>query len=179
MVICMNIRNVSYGGFSIALLAICSWISIPLGIPFTMQTFAIYLIYFLFGAKQGMLYVSAYLLAGAIGLPVFSGFHSGLCALLGLTGGYLLGFLAIGISLYFYEIVKKGKLFFAIMGLFLCYGFGTIWFVFVSQNQDVYSILSVCVIPFVIPDIFKLFLAFTFSNRLKPLLYRKESLVSK
>lgn len=88
----MKTQEAVYGGFSIALLAICSWISIPLTIPFTLQTFGIFFICFLFGGKKGTLYVLAYIITGAIGLPVFSGFRGGMSALLDLTGGYIVGF---------------------------------------------------------------------------------------
>lgn len=48
----MTIKDITYGGLSITLMAICSWISIPFAVPFTMQTFAIFFICFLFGAKE-------------------------------------------------------------------------------------------------------------------------------
>ena len=89
----MKTREIAYGGLSIALLAICSWISIPFTIPFTLQTLAMFLICLVFGGKKGTIYVFVYIIAGAIGLPVFSGFRGGIGALMNLTGGYVLGFL--------------------------------------------------------------------------------------
>ena len=74
------------------LIAICTWISIPAVVPFTMQTFAIFLTVGVLGGKRGSLAILIYLLLGAIGMPVFSGFQSGISAILGKTGGYRIYF---------------------------------------------------------------------------------------
>ena len=69
-----------------ALMAICAWISIPTAVPFTLQTFAVFMVTGLLGLKCGTLSVLVYLLLGAVGLPVFTGFKGGLSALVGTTG---------------------------------------------------------------------------------------------
>lgn len=85
-------------GLFSALLAICAWICIPvLHITYTLQTFAIFLALFTLGGKWGTLTIGIYLLLGAVGVPVFSGFRGGFGALLGVTGGFLWGFLLSGI----------------------------------------------------------------------------------
>ena len=72
-------------------MAVCAWISIPFGyIAFTMQTFAVMLALFTLGGKWGTASVFVYLLLGAVGLPVFSGFQGGLGVLLGVTLALLL-----------------------------------------------------------------------------------------
>lgn len=82
-----------------ALISVCAWISIPvLEIAFTMQTFAVLLTLGLLGGKRGTLTIFVYLLMGAAGLPVFTGFRGGLSALVGVTGGYLAGFLFAGFT---------------------------------------------------------------------------------
>ena len=88
-----HIRELAYCGCCTALLAVCSWISIPFPIPFTLQTFAVFLLGRLLGGRNATLCVCCYLLCGAIGLPVFSGFRGGISVMFDLTGGYLLGFL--------------------------------------------------------------------------------------
>jgi biotin transport system substrate-specific component len=75
------------------LIIICSWLTVPFAVPFTMQTFAVYCALLLLGGRRGLLAVLLYILLGAFGLPVFSGFRGGIGALLGPTGGYILGFL--------------------------------------------------------------------------------------
>ena len=59
-----------------ALMAICSWISIPLTVPFTLQTFAVFVTLEIIGGKRGTLSILVFLLLGAIGVPVFAGFNS-------------------------------------------------------------------------------------------------------
>ena len=89
----LRIVDMAYIALFAALMAVCSWISIPATVPFTLQTFAIFAALGLLGGKRGTVAVAVYLLLGAIGVPVFAGFQGGIGALLGTTGGYLLGFL--------------------------------------------------------------------------------------
>ena len=56
------------------LIAICSWISIPTLVPFTMQTFALFLAVGTLGGRRGTMAVLIYLLLGAVGIPVFAEF---------------------------------------------------------------------------------------------------------
>ena len=76
------------------LIAVCAWISIPATIPFTLQTFGIFAALTILGGRRGTYATVVYLLLGAVGLPVFSGFQAGIGTLLGATGGFILGFAA-------------------------------------------------------------------------------------
>lgn len=96
----MKTRELAYTGILAALIAVCSWISIPTAVPFTLQTFAVFLTLGLLGGRLGTLAVTVYLLLGAVGLPVFAGFHGGLGAFLGATGGYLVGFLFTALTMW-------------------------------------------------------------------------------
>ena len=79
---------------SVALLAIMANIRIPLWpVPVTMQTLGIFLIAFFFGSKKGFLAILAYVLTGLVGFGVFTGYKSGMGALIGPTGGYIVGFM--------------------------------------------------------------------------------------
>ena len=83
------------------LLAVCGWIALPLPpIPATLQTFGVFAALLFLGGRNGTCAVAVYLLLGAVGLPVFSGFRGGLGVLLEAPGGYLIGFL-IGALVYF------------------------------------------------------------------------------
>ena len=86
-------KDMVYIALSTTIMVVCAFITIPFYVPFTLQTFALFTIIGLFGTKRAFLSVSLYLLLGAVGLPVFSGFQGGPGALFGVTGGYLLGFL--------------------------------------------------------------------------------------
>ncbi|MBR6474866.1 MAG: biotin transporter BioY, partial [Lachnospiraceae bacterium] len=86
-----------YMAIGAALIAACSWITIPFMVPFTLQTFAVFTIVGLLGGRKGFLSILVYILLGAVGLPVFSGFKGGIGVLAGTTGGYIIGFLFIAL----------------------------------------------------------------------------------
>lgn len=75
------------------IIAVCSWISVPMVVPFTLQTFGVFCAVGLLGGKRGTLSVLIYVLLGAVGVPVFAGFSSGIGTLFGVTGGYIMGFI--------------------------------------------------------------------------------------
>lgn len=170
--------DIVYIGIFSVLLILCSWISIPTIIPFTLQTFGIFLALLVLGGKRGTSAIGIYLLLGSIGIPVFSNFGAGLGYLFGNTGGFALGFLLIGLSACFFEYCFGSKPFIVILsllvGLIACYAFGCLWFLFISTSANkitgTTSVLSMCILPFIIPDLCKLGLAFFISKRLKPLL---------
>ena len=99
----MQTRQLAATALMAALLALCAWLTIPTVVPFTMQTFGIFLAVGLLGGKLGSLAVGVYLLLGIVGLPVFSGFSGGIGTLAGVTGGYLLGFLLIALVMWLAE----------------------------------------------------------------------------
>lgn len=154
-------------GMFAAVLAVCSWIQIPAAVPFTLQTFAVFAALGLLGGKRGTITICVYLLLGAIGVPVFAGFKGGIGALFGATGGYLLGFLLSGLFVWFAEKRFGDSLpvFIAamIVGLLLCYAFGTAWFVVVYTRANgaisFGKALAMCVLPFLPFDAIKLALA--------------------
>lgn len=195
-----------------------AWITIPAAIPFTMQTFCIFLSLYILGGRNGTRAILLYLLLGAIGLPVFSGFSAGLSVLAGPTGGYLVGFIFIGLSYRIREaflerskasregskkqensekresLERRGnsegspssekhgnsekrkkpertsKFLFSLLGLVICYVFGTGWFVYISNSSastvTVLQAISLCVLPYIIPDLLKLLLASKLSDKL-------------
>lgn len=168
--------DLAYIALFTALITICSWISIPMTVPFTMQTFAIFMAVGLLGTKRGTLSLLVYILLGMIGVPVFAGFHSGLGVLMGTTGGYLIGF--IFSALIAGSIIDKfGKkpwimALAMVSGLIACYAFGTVWFISVyaktSGAVGVMTALGWCVVPFIIPDLVKIALALIIVKRVGP-----------
>ena len=131
-----------------ALMAICSWISIPLTVPFILQTFAVF---------------------------VTLGFKSGVAVLLGTTGGYLIGFLCTALIYWLFTSLLGNKfivrLIALLLGLVVCYAFGTAWYMVVYMKSTgtigLATVLGWCVTPFVIPDLVKLAVAFIISDRVK------------
>ncbi|MCI8285089.1 MAG: biotin transporter BioY [Firmicutes bacterium] len=167
--------DMAYIAISAALITICSWISIPVAIPFTLQTFAVCLISGLLGMKRGTITILIYILLGAIGLPVFSGFKGGIGALAGVTGGYIVGFIFTALIVGFISDrfrKKTGPLVISmIIGNVVLYAFGTAWFMFLyTQNTGsigLTAVLMKCVIPFIIPNLIKIAVAAILVKRLE------------
>ena len=191
--------DLAYMALGAVLIALCSWISIPAVVPFTMQTFAVFLVLLILGGKRGTMTIVVYVLLGAVGLPVFSQFGAGIGVLLGSTGGYILGFIFMGLT---YRLVtgaagrsRSGKVRWTgttgmgrsgkarwteaaalVLGLLVLYAFGTAWYMFMYARTQggagLMSVLLLCVIPFVIPDLIKLALALALARRLAPTFFR-------
>lgn len=164
-----------YIGIFAALIAVCSWISIPTAIPFTLQTFAVFLAVALLGGRRGTLAVVVYVLLGAIGVPVFAEFTGGIDIILRNTGGYIIGFIFSALAMWLLEGVLGAKLWAQAVsmtvGLLVCYAFGTAWFMFVYMRSTgavgLSTVLGWCVMPFIIPDAVKIALALILSRALK------------
>lgn len=159
----------------VALITICSWISIPTAVPFTMQTFAMFLCAGLLGTKRSISSIICWILIGVIGIPVFAGFQSGPSVLWGPLGGYILGFIALALIVGVASD-KLGRTYPVLIismvaGLAICYLFGTLWFVYFYGQATgpigFTAALSTCVIPFVIPDLAKLAVAVILVKKLE------------
>lgn len=168
-------RDIVYMSVFTAMISICSWISIPASIPFTLQTMGVFMTVGLLGGKRGTLTVLTYILLGAIGVPVFAGLTGGISVLLGTTGGYIMGFLLSALLMWGIEtIMGRNQIVLAfsmIAGLIVCYAFGTAWFMMIyTQHSGVIglsTVLGLCVIPFIIPDLIKIGVALFLTKRLK------------
>lgn len=177
----LNVRQMTYAALSAALIAVCSWVTIPAAVPFTLQTFAVFTACSLLGGKLGLCAVALYMLLGAAGLPAFSGFGAGVGALFGPTGGYILGFAFTALAMWGVQVKFGDRLPVRVsgmaLGLLLCYAFGTAWFMAVYARTSgpigLGAALSMCVLPFILPDCAKIALALFVSARLRPLLTRK------
>ena len=171
--------DLAYVAVCAVLMAVCSWISIPATVPFTLQTFAVFCSLGILGGKRGTAAILVYLLLGALGVPVFAGFSGGIGILFGTTGGYLLGFILMGLIYWLGERLSRNsrgvRIISMILGLLLCYAFGTAWFMFVYARQSgviaLGTALAWCVIPFLLPDLVKLALALLLSDRLRKALH--------
>ena len=160
-----NTKYMTRAALFSALIAICAWISVPVSdIGFTMQTFGVFLTLGVLGGIWGSVSILIYLLLGAAGLPVFTGFRGGFGVLLGVTGGYLWGFLFSGLS--YWALERFGKLPAMIAGMAVCYLCGSLWFYFYAGG-GMGLILLRCVISYLIPDGIKIALAWTLSRRLR------------
>lgn len=164
--------------FGCALLMLSAFltISIPPMVPVTLQTFAVFLVTLWLGWKNGFLTVLAYIVCGALGLPVFAGGNGGFGVLVGSTGGYIFGFLLIplvsGALLHLLPCRMLSKYAALTAGLAACYLFGTIWFthLYSAANGKIgfLSSLLMCVVPYILPDLAKMTVAILLWQRVAP-----------
>ena len=150
-----------------ALLCIGGMLSIPLGeTRFTMQNFVLFLALLILGGKDGTIACLAYLVLGAMGLPVFSGFQGGLGVLLGPTGGYLTGFLLCGLVYWaMTSLSPKAQSPGLILGQLVGYGCGALWYA-LGYLGSIHALGAALlqILPYVIPDGIKLWLAHRLSR---------------
>lgn len=167
--------DMAYIALFAVLMAVCAWITIPMTVPFTLQIFAVFAALVTLGGRRGTYAVVVYLLLGAVGLPVGSGFQGGLGWLLGTTGGYIVGFLCIAL-IYWLMTAKLGdslpvSVAACVLGLAVCYAFGTAWFLVVYARTSgpigLMTALGWCVFPYIIPDLVKLALTVILGRRVK------------
>lgn len=170
-----TIQNISLTALFAALITLCTWITVPSAVPFTMQTFAVCLAVGLLGAKRGTIAVLVYIALGAVGLPVFSGFRGGIGVLVGNTGGYILGFI-LGALVCGLLLQRFGGGVLSLSAAFavcvaVCYLLGSLWYCLLYTPTTgaigFGSVLVTCVLPFVPADILKIALAVVLTRRLR------------
>jgi len=156
----MKLRRRIFTALLSAMLCLLAPLSIPVGaVPVTLATFGVCLASLISTRRGALLTVALYITLGAVGLPVFAGFSGGIQALVGPTGGYLLGYLPM--SLCISAACQDGLRPFwrmavgMIGGLLVCYAIGTVWYA-VSANVTFGSALWICVLPFLPFDAVKL-----------------------
>ena len=164
-------RRLVFCALFTALIAIFSQLQLPIGpVPVSLATLGVMLCGLLLGWKYGALAVGAYILLGAVGVPVFAGFQGGAGRLLGPTGGYIVGYLfyALLSGLNIPRLQERfwGRCVLLLLGTAVCYGLGTAWFMHMSGRTFAES-LSLCVIPFLPGDAAKIALASFLTPRLR------------
>lgn len=160
-----------------AVMCVLGPVSVPIGpVPLSLTNLVIFFAVYLLGAKLGALSVLVYLVLGAVGLPVFSGYAGGLAKLAGPTGGYLVGFvpMAFVIGLFVEQADRlearalRPVLEVAgfLLGEAVLYVIGTAWFVVLMDCTVSYA-LGICVVPFLPGDAAKIVLAVVFGALLR------------
>lgn len=168
----LNVNWKDIATFLIAtfLIAISSQISIPLpnGVPMTLQTFTVALVGFSLSSKKGLKAIISYLFLGMIGIPVFSSGKGGISVLLGLTGGFLFGFIFF---VFCCSKAKKtnhllSKLALATIGLLLCHLFGVLQYSILT-GINVFQATMLVSLPFLLKDGLSVLLAFMVYEKFK------------
>ncbi len=173
----MSIQDIVITGLCTAIIVIMAQISIPmpLGVPMTMQTFAITLTGIILGARLGALSSFIYVLLGAVGVPVFAGFSGGAQILVGPTGGFLWSFpvmaFFVGLGAEKYHKTKLQFVFWLVVGTVLNYVIGVALFCVVTKSPVITGITA-CVLPFIPTAIIKAVLASVIGLAMKERLVR-------
>lgn len=160
-----RLRQITAIGLMTAVICIIAPFSIPLPmspVPLSMTNFVIFIAVYILGMKQAVSCVLLYLLLGAAGIPVFSSFSGGLGKLAGPTGGYLIGFIFLALIQGFFLEHFSTKKYTAIPGMILgmavCYIFGTAWLA-LQINQSFIASLTIGVLPYLPGDSVKIIVA--------------------
>jgi len=158
----MKAREVALAGLFVALTAVSAQVQIPLGpVPFTLQVLVVLLSGLILGPKLGFVSQTLYVLAGAIGFPVFAGFTGGFVHLYGPTGGYLLAFPVAALVAGVFSKGWENPVMWAagsLLGLGVIYLLG--WLrLGLYLGGDFGKAFAVGVLPFVPLDVAKAFLA--------------------
>lgn len=175
-----NSRSSVFTALFAALIAAGSLIAIPIGpIPIVLQNAFAILAGLLLGPLQGAGAVGLFLLAGVLGLPVFSGGKSGIAAISGPTGGYLIGYfigaLVAGYSLEKATAEKRPRL--AAVTAAAIGGFLAIYVpgVVALKNKLDLSLADAILkgfVPFIIADCVKIAALVPITLKLRPIVQR-------
>lgn len=161
--------------FIAALTAAAAQISAPLpftDVPFTLQPMVVLLGGLALGSRLGLGSQLLYLAAGVAGLPVFAASATlppGPLRLLGPTGGYLMAYPIAAFAAGYlaergFDRRYLGSVFAMLVGLVLIYCSGAMWLAIILRSRGTSpsglgAALAAGVYPFVVADLFKLFLA--------------------
>lgn len=160
----MKTRDMTYIAVMAALICLAGPLTVAIGpVPLSLATFAVYMAGAVLGGRRGSAAVAIYLLIGLIGVPVFSGFSGGFQKLIGVTGGYLVGYLPCALITGLCAgkpgasvrrplwLLPAGMA----LGTLALYCVGTAWFMVQTANT-LAAALGICVMPFLLGDIIKI-----------------------
>jgi biotin transport system substrate-specific component len=163
----MNIKRLTMIPMFTAMIAVSIYVLpnfiIPVVlVPFTLQLMIIMFISYTLKPIDAFLSIFLYVVLGAIGLPIFSGFRGGLNVLFGPTGGFIMLFPVIGFLISHFKSNSQNKkrdlAVGFIFGIIVLYLGANLWLSIVLDLNYINSLLALLIfIPF---DILKLLLAY-------------------
>ena len=150
------------------IIAVCSWLSIPGEVPVPCRPSASFVQSACSAVKRGNVVGGNLYPFGDLSVCLCLQASKAVSARLsGPTGGYIIGFVFTALVYWLVTKFLGTKIWAVVLGMVLglvvCYAFGTAWFVLVYSHKNgaisVMQALSMCVIPFIIPDIVKIAVA--------------------
>ena len=169
-----QLKRMVYAALMAALTAAGAYIAVPIGpVPIVLQNLFIMLAGLLLGGRWGLISVAVYLLAGAVGLPVFAGGTGGVGKFVGPTGGYLLGFAAAAYLIGLISESGRGRVVIDVLamvaGTLIIYAFGVAWLKVVT-GMSFSKAVTVGMLPFLIGDALKIAAAIPIARALRPMM---------
>ena len=167
-----SVKNLPKIALFTAIICIISPFTIPIGVvSISLTSLVIFLTCAVLSVRQATVAVIVYILIGLTGIPVFSSFTGGASAILGVTGGFIIGYvpcaLVTGALLKAFENKKALYVITFIVGTLILYVFGVGYYVLAYQVTISVAILT-CVVPFIVVDIIKIILASILTIIIKP-----------
>jgi len=160
-------RVIAYSAAFIGLIALGSWISVPIGyIPFTLQTLFVIMAGIIMH-RYGAIPVLLYCILGVLGLPLFHNGMAGLGVLLGPSGGYLIGFIfaALITGLAYEQDSKLIRIGGIVIATGVIYLFGVAWLMY-SLKLGFLPAITTGVLPFIAGDAIKAAAAYLIGQRI-------------
>lgn len=166
-----------------ALISAGAFMAIPFGpVPIVLQNMFVLMAGSLLGWRWGLVSVLIYLLAGALGFPVFSAGRGGMAHFLGPTGGYLVGYIpaVIIVGMFSSLLVPEqasrirtaaGHFPGMLLGSLIVYLVGVSWFRTVADLTWTRAV-GLGMIPFIPGDIIKIAAAAYIVALIRPVLRR-------
>ena len=169
-----SLRMTVYASLLAALIAAGAYLALPIGpVPIVLQNFFVFLSGLLLGPRWGAASVGVYLMAGALGLPVFAGGIGGIGRFAGPTGGYLLGYLPAVYVIGWISKKSKGRgaldVLAMVCGSIVIYGCGVSWLKILS-GMTLAKTLAVGMYPFILGDGLKIAAAVPIVKALRPII---------
>ncbi len=169
----MDVRGLTKKALLIALLCISAYIIIPMPfspVPIVLTNLVLALIAYILSPRDTFITVLAYVMIGAVGLPVFAGGQGGFGILVGPTGGYIWGFLMAYPLLSFVKGDRYNFWRYTLTGIFvvipIVYIMGMAGLMF-ELKISMYKAFMVGVLPFIFVDVVKIILAAAFAKRIR------------
>jgi len=172
-------RDMVFAALFAAVLCAVAPFAVNIGpIPLSFATLVIYLAAGVLDWRLGALSVALYVMLGAVGVPVFSNFQGGLHKIVGVTGGFIIGYIPCAIATGVVVKVLRRRIWAYVLGMaigtVLLYTCGTAWFMLQSGNPLAAS-LAMCVTPFLPGDAIKIVFASVISPKLRKALIKQSA----